>query len=192
MYNRAKPTAQQPRADNGQNRDIAERFPSSRPRGPATATAPAPSKSSSLDHAAHTSAANAVSTGSGTAAAADHAGVGPVRSTLLQPRVAVALGVSKTWYPLLFLCRLLSIAPGVVFGLPTALRLLATIHLMYLDRVLDGGTTLTKLVRGGTPLPTSGYDQVFETRLRLTETLLATIWVRTYFPAMYILKTKNT
>jgi hypothetical protein len=79
----------------------------------------------------------------------------------------------------LFLCRLASIAPGVLFGLPNALRLLATLHLMYLDRVLDGGA-LSKLGRGvgsGNASPTSGYDAAFEARLRLTEALLATIWV---------------
>ncbi|KAK4145409.1 uncharacterized protein C8A04DRAFT_10708 [Dichotomopilus funicola] len=120
---------------------------------------------------------------------------GPVRSTLLQPRVAVALGVSKKWYPVLFLCRLVSVAPGLLFGLPNALRLLAMIHLMYLDRVLDGGA-LSKLSRGGTGFgstfttslgsssssssstttSTSAYTPAFEARLRLTEALLATIW----------------
>ncbi|KAL1838883.1 hypothetical protein VTJ49DRAFT_2107 [Mycothermus thermophilus] len=75
---------------------------------------------------------------------------GTVRSTLLQPRVAVALGVSKKWYPALFLCRLASIAPGVLFGLPSALRLLATLHLMYLDRVLgDGGGLLYRRLVAG-------------------------------------------
>jgi hypothetical protein len=49
---------------------------------------------------------------------------------------------------------------------------------MYLDRVLDGGA-LNKLWRGaGSSSPTSGYDPAFEARLRLTEALLATIWVR--------------
>jgi hypothetical protein len=115
-----------------------------------------------------------------------------VRSTLLQPRVAVALGVSKKWYPLLFLCRLASIAPGALFGLPNVLRLLTTLHLMYLDRVLDGGT-LSKLGRGGGgSSPTSGYDAAFEARLRLTETLLATIWVRTNPSSEYPYHPDNT
>ncbi|KAK4133394.1 hypothetical protein BT67DRAFT_49423 [Trichocladium antarcticum] len=175
MYNRAQPTAQQPRADNRHgihSHDTAEleRFPS-RSRGPAAAaTAPA-ATTSSPDHGPNSGTGTGTSTG--TVAAPDHAG--PVRSTLLQPRVAVALGVSKTWYPLLFLCRLVSITPGVLFGLPTALRLLATLHLMFLDRVLDGGA-LARLVRGGSPSATSGYDPAFEARLRLTETLLATTW----------------
>ena len=194
MYNRANPTAHQPRADNRHTSSTTHhgthtaKSPSSesRPRGPAAATAPAalPVKPGS-SHAAHP-----LAPGAGSSAAAltpplseQTASTGPVRSTLLQPRVAVALGVSKKWYPVLFLCRLASIAPGVLFGLPNALRLLAMLHLMYLDRVLDGGT-LSKLGRGAGGLggtsssSTSGYDPEFEARLRLTEALLATIWVR--------------
>ncbi|KAL2180761.1 N-glycosylation protein-domain-containing protein [Thermothelomyces heterothallicus CBS 202.75] len=221
MYNRARPTADQPRADNRHSsthtakRSLSE----SRSRGPAAATAPAslPVKAAAHDHvAAHALTPNHPGTGGGgatpaaqhaaacPAAGPDHAGGGPVRSTLLQPRVAVALGVSKKWYPILFLCRLASIGPGVLFGLPNVLRLLATLHLMYLDRVLDGGA-LSKLGRtgglaGATTTTTtttagegaagsaggggganflsasSGYNPAFEARLRLTEALLATIW----------------
>ena len=179
MYNRAKPPAYQPRAD---NRHVANHYPpESRPRnGPAAAPTPA-----GVDHAARAAApptsvhshGHGHGHGSGTSAAETIA-PGPVRSTLLQPRVAVALGVSKKWYPVLFLCRLVSILPDVLFGLPNALRLLATLHLMYLDRVIDGGA-LSKLGRGGGagPSSTSGYDLAFEARLRLTEALLATIWV---------------
>ena len=179
MYNRAKPPAYQARAD---NRHVANHYPpEARPRnGPAAAPTPA-----GVDHAARAAAppasvyghGHAHTHGSGTAAAETIA-PGPVRSTLLQPRVAVALGVSKKWYPVLFLCRLVSILPDVLFGLPNALRLLATLHLMYLDRVIDGGA-LSKLGRGGGagPSSTSGYDLAFEARLRLTEALLATIWV---------------
>ncbi|KAK4242044.1 N-glycosylation protein-domain-containing protein [Achaetomium macrosporum] len=175
MYHRANPTAEQPRADNGPNRDTAAKRSQSESRGRGAA-APAGSTKSALDHATPNPGHNPT-VGSLTAITGpDHAGAGPVRSTLLQPRVAVALGLSKKWYPLLFLCRLASIAPGVLFGLPNALRLLATLHLMYLDRVLDGGA-LNKLGRGGgSSSPTSGYDPAFEARLRLTETLLATIW----------------
>ena len=198
MYNRANPTAHQPRADNRHTSSTTHhgthtaKSPSSesRPRGLAAATAPAglPVKPGS-SHATHALAPGSGSGAGGSAAALtpplseQTAGTGPVRSTLLQPRVAVALGVSKKWYPVLFLCRLASIAPGVLFGLPNALRLLAMLHLMYLDRVLDGGT-LSKLGRGAggsggsSSSSTSGYDPEFEARLRLTETLLATIWVR--------------
>ncbi|KAL2198762.1 N-glycosylation protein-domain-containing protein [Corynascus similis CBS 632.67] len=207
MYNRARPTAHQPRSDNRHSSThTPKRSPSeSRARGPAAATAPAALavKAAAHDHAAaHTVSASHhhhhhhhhPGTGGGTAPVISHAtvgpdqaGAGPVRSTLLQPRVAVALGVSKKWYPVLFLCRLASIAPGVLFGLPNALRLLATLHLMYLDRVLDGGT-LSKLGRAGAASgggggggvsslsSSSGYDPAFEARLRLTEALLATIW----------------
>ncbi|KAL2134208.1 hypothetical protein VTI74DRAFT_773 [Chaetomium olivicolor] len=192
MYNRDRASAHQPRAESGgqsavHGRDIAKK-PSPRTssecraaRGPAAVTAPVVSTTkSAADHAAaHPSAPNpANGIGSAAVAASDAAaGAGPVRSTLLQPRVAVALGVSKGWYPVLFLCRLASIAPGVVFGLPNVLRLLATLHLMYLDRVLDGAA-LSKLGRGGggNTTPTSAYNPTFEARLRLTESLLASIW----------------
>lgn len=169
MYDRAESTAQQPQADNGNSRNSAERFtPSARiPVAAATAV--------SASTVPTTSGAKS-GPGGGTAGR-EPAGVSPVRSTLLQPRVAVALGVSKTWYPLLFLCRLASIAPGVLFGLPSAIRLLATLHLMYLDQLLDGGA-LARLGRGDSFIAASGYDAAFEARLRLTETLLATIWVR--------------
>lgn len=186
MYSRAKPAAHRPRADNvnlNVNGHLPNRAPSeSRPRGPAAAPTPAALVSRSApDHAPTPASGSGTAVGPGRP---DHAAAAaPVRSTLLQPRVAVALGVSKKWYPILFLCRLVSIVPGVLFGLPNALRLLATLHLMYLDRVLDGGA-LSKLGRGGaTSSPTSGYDLAFEARLRLTEALLATIWVR-YTPAL--------
>jgi hypothetical protein len=218
MYRLAKPAAQHPRADNGSpyhSRDPATTA--------ATPAAPASTSASSLDYAA-TGTTTAVShrpssapnPGTGisssenvkvvttTTAAADHAGAGAgtVRSSLLQPRVAVVLGVSKTWYPLLFACRLVSIAPGVVFGLPNALRLLAMLHLTFLGGGgLDGALGRVRLGRSddgsshGTTVPSSssstssspsppssppassGYDATFEARLRLTETLLATIWV---------------
>ncbi|EJT81006.1 hypothetical protein GGTG_00996 [Gaeumannomyces tritici R3-111a-1] len=56
-----------------------------------------------------------------------------VVSTLLQPRVAVVLGVPAPWHRPLFACRLLSVAPALWFGLPPALRLIfrlyAALHL---------------------------------------------------------------
>ncbi|KAJ4298480.1 hypothetical protein N0V88_003510 [Collariella sp. IMI 366227] len=192
MYNRARATAHQPRAETRQSAAAAHsrdttakpspRVPSEAraARGPAAAaTATITSaKFAAADHAAQPSAPHPAN-GVGAAIAAPDAAAGAagtVRSTLLQPRVAVALGVSKGWYPVLFLCRLASIAPGVVFGLPNVLRLLATLHLMYLDRVLDGAA-LSKLGRGGGGGPyTSTPDPTFEARLRLTESLLASIW----------------
>ncbi|KAL8417774.1 hypothetical protein RB594_001421 [Gaeumannomyces avenae] len=56
-----------------------------------------------------------------------------VVSTLLQPRIAVVLGVPAPWHRPLFACRLLSVAPALWFGLPPALRLIfrlyAALHL---------------------------------------------------------------
>lgn len=109
------------------------------------------------------------------------------QSSLLQPRIAFVLGLSKTWYPLLFICRLLSILPAVWSGLPSCLRLLAMTHLMYLGRNgCKGGLPNPSPGGGagpadGTPAAAGGthsFDMSFEARLRLTETLLATIWVR--------------
>lgn len=45
-------------------------------------------------------------------------------SSFLAPRVAVALNVSGPWHLLLFVSRLLSIAPAVAWGWPSALLLL--------------------------------------------------------------------
>lgn len=102
-----------------------------------------------------------------------------VKSSLLQPRVAVALGLSRRWHPLLFACRLFSIAPSIWWGLPSALRLLAMLHL-----VVFGGSGLSPAAaaaaaRAGLHTTAGTPDMMtFETRLRLTETVLAIIWVR--------------
>ncbi len=219
MYNRARPAAHRPRADNGlypnssagggvggggpgisssNTTSSSTAGPSnnhmlagSRSRAPAPPQqpplqTPTPATPAAHHHPHHAAVHAATTAASGTALAA-----GNVRSTLLQPRVAVALGVSQKWYPALFLCRLVSIAPGVLFGLPNALRLLATLHLMYLDRVLDGGA-LSKLGRGpaSSASPSSSYDVAFEARLRLTEALLATIWVS--FPPFTLLPPLST
>ncbi|KAK0656315.1 N-glycosylation protein-domain-containing protein [Cercophora newfieldiana] len=93
-------------------------------------------------------------------------------SSLIQPRVAVLLGVSEGWHPLLFACRLLSIAPALFWGIPMGLRLLAMLHLMFFGRANFKSTGASS---GATPSMT-GPDMLFEARLRLTETLLATIW----------------
>lgn len=101
-----------------------------------------------------------------------------VKSSLLQPRVAVALGLSRRWHPLLFACRLFSIAPSIWWGLPSALRLLAMLHL-----VVFGGSGLSPAAaaaaaRAGLHTTAGSPDMMtFETRLRLTETVLAIIWV---------------
>lgn len=107
-----------------------------------------------------------------------------VKSSLLQPRVAVALGLSRRWHPLLFACRLFSIAPSIWWGLPSALRLLAMLHL-----VVFGGSGLSPAAaaaaaRAGLHTTAGTPDMMtFETRLRLTETVLAIIWVRLPSPS---------
>ena len=78
--------------------------------------------------------------------------------TLLQPRVAVVLGVPDGWHPLLFACRLLSICPALWFSLLIALR-----FLVQLPAELAA--------------PGDVGARAFENRLRLTETSLAMVWV---------------
>ncbi|KAJ9155731.1 N-glycosylation protein eos1 [Pleurostoma richardsiae] len=77
---------------------------------------------------------------------------------LLQPRVAVVLGVAPVWHPVLFASRLLSVVPAVLWGLPSLLLLLAR---------------LAALATSDLP-PAEKWS--FENRLRLTESLLAIIW----------------
>lgn len=79
-----------------------------------------------------------------------------VAVSLLQPRVAVALGIPKHWHHTLSACRLLSIVPPIVWGLRFALRFL----------VAD---ILRSAQHHGSHSPTF--------TLRLTETALAIIWV---------------
>lgn len=86
----------------------------------------------------------------------------PVHPSLLQPRVAVVLNVPPPWHPWLFALRLGSILPAVWWGLPSALQLLL--------RVLPGPELV--VVRG----PEGAADAA--AWYALTETGLATIWVR--------------
>jgi hypothetical protein len=110
-----------------------------------------------------------------------------VRSTLLQPRVAVALNLPAKWHPFLFVCRLLSCLPAVWWGLPVALGLLAEAHLWYIVETgmgscsadnslcLAGLSWLKGRVSGtGVDL---GVEAVLERRLRVTETALGIVWV---------------
>ncbi|KAK0733718.1 N-glycosylation protein-domain-containing protein [Lasiosphaeria miniovina] len=104
-------------------------------------------------------------------------------SSLLQPRVAVALGVAAAWHPLLFACRLLSIVPAIWWGLPSGLRLLAMLHIVIFGQSLDGpvsSSSSSSQVDSSRVFSLasacSGHELSFEARLRLTETLLATIW----------------
>ena len=80
--------------------------------------------------------------------------------SLLQPRMAVVLGVPEKWHALLFACRLLSIVPAVWWGLPSALRFLVQVyHLVLADVPRE-------------------LKWSFDNRLRLTENFLAILWVR--------------
>lgn len=89
---------------------------------------------------------------------------GNLDHSLLQPRLAVALGVPRRWHPFLIVARLLSIVPALWWGMRCALRFLFTEFIL-----VDGPKT--------TP---SGDDSTLfraESSLRLTETLLAMVWV---------------
>ncbi|KAI2604938.1 N-glycosylation protein-domain-containing protein [Hypoxylon fragiforme] len=107
-----------------------------------------PPSSSSFPHSTHSShSTNGI----------DKSRAPVVAVPLLQPRVAVALGVPKRWHHTLSACRLLSIAPPICWGLRFALRFL----------VAD----LLRLSTQGR----HGRD-ISPYTLRLTETGLAIIW----------------
>ncbi|KAI1766003.1 N-glycosylation protein-domain-containing protein [Hypoxylon sp. FL1150] len=79
-----------------------------------------------------------------------------VAVSLLQPRVAVALGIPKRWHHTLSACRLLSVVPPFCWGLRYALRFL----------VADWSRPSNRDHGRDTPV----------SDLRLTETALAMIW----------------
>ncbi|KAI0894463.1 N-glycosylation protein-domain-containing protein [Annulohypoxylon nitens] len=81
-----------------------------------------------------------------------------VAVSLLQPRVAVALGIPKSWYLTLSACRLLSIVPPIFWGIRFTLRFLLA-DLLRLSEHRD-----------------HGRDTTTTFTLRLTETALAIIW----------------
>lgn len=104
-----------------------------------------------------------------------------VRAGFMQPRIAVVLDVPRVWHPFLFICRLLSIAPALWWGLRCALRFLISDFLQSRDIAqflgLDYGSS-----GGGNGILDSASDSVLrqvrtEQRLRLTETALSMIWV---------------
>jgi len=101
------------------------------------------------------------------------------QSSLLQPRMAVVLGLSKIWHPLLFVCRLLSIGPAVWWGLPSGLRLLVMLHLLLFSDKSSLRVSTAGSGTGTASLASAGHSDVssFEARLRLLEALLATVWV---------------
>ncbi|GAP91350.1 hypothetical protein SAMD00023353_6000170 [Rosellinia necatrix] len=78
-----------------------------------------------------------------------------VAVSLLQPRVAVLLGLPKHWYRTLSICRLLCLAPCFWWGLRIALRFLVAEVLRYESQKNE-------------------LDE--ETSLMLIETLLAALW----------------
>lgn len=99
-----------------------------------------------------------------------------VAVSFLQPRIAVVLGVPKHWHYPLALCRLLSIAPALSWGLRFALRFLITDFLKsdaygYGLGVL--GFEEAARVRSVEVAPVDKGER----RLRLTETALSIIWV---------------
>ena len=93
--------------------------------------------------------------------------------TLLQPRVAVVLGVPDGWHPLLFVCRLLSICPAIWFSLPIALRFLVQLH----GDLMAPAALMARTADGAACSCGQTGAVAFENRLRLTETSLAMVWV---------------
>ncbi|KAK2067420.1 hypothetical protein P8C59_001163 [Phyllachora maydis] len=108
------------------------------------------------------------------------------RSTLLQPRVAVVLGVPPRWHQPLFICRLFSTAPAMWWGLPNAIRFLVQLRLLVglgtgagasgvvedsLAADEEGLHWVRAIARGSAVTP-----NLLEARLRLSETALAILW----------------
>ena len=94
--------------------------------------------------------------------------------SLLQPRVAVALGVPRRWHPFLIVARLLSIAPALWWGIRSALRFLLTEFV--LSGALNNGNGNAAAAAAALSEEESRLSRA-ESSLRLTETLLAMVWV---------------
>ncbi|KAI0454078.1 N-glycosylation protein-domain-containing protein [Xylaria acuta] len=82
----------------------------------------------------------------------------PVVASLLQPRVAVLLGLPKHWYRTLSICRLLCLVPCFWWGVRIALRFLVAQVLRRLHHV------------------ETDEEEEEAASLMLTETLLAALW----------------
>ncbi|KAH8907757.1 hypothetical protein BR93DRAFT_926777 [Coniochaeta sp. PMI_546] len=120
-----------------------------------------------------------------------------VHASLLQPRVAVALGLSAKWHPLLFVCRLMSILPALWWGVPVALRLLAQLVVLVgsssAARAYADKTQSIPWLRGYGRIdaaPDISHDTLggsidFETRLMITEMALGIVWVSLSFILPY-------
>ncbi|KIH87569.1 hypothetical protein SPBR_04992 [Sporothrix brasiliensis 5110] len=114
------------------------------------------------------------------------------RPSLLQPRVAVVLGLPSLWHLPLFACRSLSVCPAIWWSLGIFIRLLAQLHALAVARGVFGEVDPSSGSAGGgfgssVPgvdaiaaglgnLPDRGAGLSLESRLKLTETALAMIW----------------
>ncbi|PKS09360.1 hypothetical protein jhhlp_003974 [Lomentospora prolificans] len=128
------------------------------PNSPASASRPAnlPATTPSANGAASSTAANTNSPPSRNSSRPRQKAQSYLPSSILAPRVAVALNVPKSWHFLLFASRLLSVAPALAWGWPSALLL------------LDG--VISSFVEGRR----WGFSE--------TASALACIWVRSTFP----------
>ncbi|EFX03134.1 hypothetical protein CMQ_3063 [Grosmannia clavigera kw1407] len=102
-----------------------------------------------------------------------------VRPTLLQPRVAVVLGVPGRWHLPLFACRLLSVVPAIWWSLGILIRLLIQLHALLLahGNFGSGGGGDGEPPKPGGQGVGGSHGLSLESRLKLTETALAMIWV---------------
>ncbi|KAJ2903718.1 hypothetical protein MKZ38_009456 [Zalerion maritima] len=96
-------------------------------------------------------------------------------STIIHPRVAVVLGIPRKWHFVLFLGRLLSIAPACYWGLPRVAGVLIRLGALWVSELqgigmaTSGGTVDRMVLR-------LVLDRA-ERRALFTEVALALIWV---------------
>ncbi len=107
------------------------------------------------------------------------------RPTLLQPRVAVVLGLPSLWHLPLFACRSLSVCPAIWWSLGIFIRLLTQLHALAIAQGGVLGSEAAEASHGGHGGGAGGglfiHERTglsLESRLKLTETALAMIWVR--------------
>lgn len=115
---------------------------------------------------------------------------------MLQPRVAVVLNVPQPWHPWLFALRLCSILPALWWGLPSLLRLLLYFlpgppdQFMLVKQIAVPGSNIDVLQSTSTSscsrsdgeaasAAAAAAAAVLAAPYAITETALATIWVRT-------------
>jgi hypothetical protein len=111
---------------------------------------------------------------------------------MLQPRVAVVLNVPQPWHPWLFALRLCSILPALWWGLPSLLRLLLHFlpgppdQFMLVKQIAISGSNMDALQTSLLSSCSSEEGEaaaaaaaaVLAAPYPITETALATIWVR--------------